>query len=253
MNIKKILSDWAESTFPPSQSAYQADIQELPEAPPLLFTGSSEAGFCVTIQPVSTFLLSTSAFSSPATVAAPQLGFWIPAYGAPGTQAVLHDGDAEIETSPVNWMELKGCYRLTEENFHLTGQEALEANLRTHFHSFRQKHVFAPALEEWLDGKGLEYSIYHPDIIGGEAMEAGIENWFLVCIETEDSDTAPILLGVSGRGQAATLYYSDNELHEGGTVEYIDIEEQTAAIQTPADLHAWLDATVSPRLLRAAA
>jgi hypothetical protein len=145
-------------------------------------------------------------------------------------------------------MELKGCYRLTEENFHLTGQEALEANLRIHFHDFRQKHVFAPALEEWIESKGLSHSIYRQDIIGGEAMEAGVENWFLVSIPSEDPDNTPILLGVNGRGQAATLYYSDNELHEGGTVEYIDIEEQTDGLQTPADLHAWLETTISPHL-----
>jgi hypothetical protein len=240
MKIKETLADWIESTFAPSESAYQADIKELPEAPPFLFIEPTGAGYCVTI-------------TNPQDEGAARLGFWIPSSGAAGSQVAMREGDGEIGISSVQWMELKGCDPLTNEDFHLTGEEALEANLRIHLHDFRQQHVFAPALEEWLNGKGLEYSIYHPDIIGGEALEAGIENWFLVCIKSEDSDTAPIILGVSGCGQAATLYYSDNELPEGGTVEYIDIEEQTGAIQTPADLHAWLDATVPPRLPCAAA
>jgi hypothetical protein len=235
MKIKETLIEWIESTFPPSQSAYQADIKELAEAPPFLFIEPTGAGYCVTI-------------TNPKDDGAARLGFWIPSSGTAGSQVAMREGDGEIGISSVHWMELKGCDPLTSEDFHLTGEEALEANLSNHFHDFRQKHVFAPALEEWLERKGLSHSIYRPDIIGGEAMEAGIEDWFLVSIETEDSDTAPILLGVSGRGQAATLAHSNSEVQDGGTVEYIDIEEQTAAIQTPADLHAWLDTTVSPML-----
>ncbi len=123
MNIKKTLIKWIESTFAPSESAYQADIKELPEAPPFLFIEPTGAGYCVTI-------------TNPQDEVAARLGFWIPSSGAAGSQVAMREGDGEIGISSVHWMELKGCDHLTTEDIHLTGQEALEANLARLWNDF---------------------------------------------------------------------------------------------------------------------
>ncbi len=123
MKIKETLADWIESTFPPSHSAYQADIKELAEAPPFLFIEPTGAGYCVTI-------------TNPQDEGAARLGFWIPSSGASGSQVAMREGDGEIGISSVHWMELKGCDPLTSEDFHLTGKEALEANLARLWNDF---------------------------------------------------------------------------------------------------------------------
>ena len=254
IEIEKTISEWAKNTFSSSSCGYEATIAELPSAPPFLFTGSTGSGFCVTIKPAQLAarhqLLGTAVSPLPATATPPQLGFWIPSSGAPGSQVALREGDDEIGVSSVQWMEFRGHHPISNEDFHLTGEEALVVNLTDRFHDFRQNHVFGPALEDWIESKGFSYSLYRPDIIGAEAMEIGIEDWLLVSIELENQDTAPIILGISGRGRAATLFYSDAEVEGGGrgTVEYIEIEQQADGLQTPADLQDWLEATVSPLL-----
>ena len=50
MEIKKTISDWAKGIFSGSSCVYEATIEELPSAPPFLFTGSTDSGFCVTIK-----------------------------------------------------------------------------------------------------------------------------------------------------------------------------------------------------------
>lgn len=248
IEIEKTISEWAKNTFSGSSCGYEATIAELPSAPPFLFTGSTGSGFCVTIKPAQLGardqLPATAVSPLPATATPPHLGFWIPSSGAPGSQVALREGDDEIGVSSVQWMEFRGHHPLSNEDFHLTGEEALVVNLTDRFHDFRQNHVFAPALEDWIETKGLSYSLYRPDIIGAEAMEIGIEDWLLVSIELENQDTPPIIIGISGRGQAATLFYSDAEVEGGGAVEYIEIEQQTDGLQTPADLHDWLEMVI---------
>jgi hypothetical protein len=248
IEIEKTISEWAKNTFSGSSCSYEATIAELPSAPPFLFTGSTGSGFCVTIKPAASFCAESKIHHSKSNIQGPSLGFWIPSSGAPGSQVALREGDDEIGVSSVQWMEFRGHHPLSNEDFHLTGEEALVVNFTDRFHDFRQNHVFAPALEDWIETKGLSYSLYRPDIIGAEAMEIGIEDWLLVSIELENQDTPPIIIGVSGRGQAATLFYSDTEVEGGGAVEYIEIEQQTDGLQSPADLQDWLEATVSPLL-----
>lgn len=133
-DTKKTIEDWVSRTFRPPNSSYQASIEQLPAAPPFLFTGNSESGYCIIIKPAS-------ASSSPATAAEPQLGFWIPESGAQGSQCTMREGDDEILTYAVDWSKAKRTDAATGEETLLANEDALTENLSALFAEFLRWRV----------------------------------------------------------------------------------------------------------------
>jgi hypothetical protein len=134
LDTKKNIEDWVSRTFQPPNSSYQASIEQLPAAPPFLFTGNSESGYCITIKPAS-------ASSSPATAAEPQLGFWIPKSGAQGSQCTMREGDDEILTYAVDWSKAKRTDAATGEETLLAHEDVLTENLSALFAEFLRWRV----------------------------------------------------------------------------------------------------------------
>lgn len=198
MNLKKTIEDWATGTFPPSNSSYQVSIEQLHAAPPFLFTVNSGLGYCITIKPVSAFLLSTSAFSStataaqplpafasvlrhqssaiggnaaPATAAKPQLGFWIPESGAQGSQCTMRERDEEILTYAVDWSKAIRTDAATGEENLLANEDALTENLSALFAEFLRDEILLPALEKHVDDNAIAHEPFTIDTV------SGIEPW----------------------------------------------------------------------------
>jgi hypothetical protein len=254
MNFKKIIEDWVASTFPPSNSSYQVTIEQLPTAPPFLFTENSGPGYCITIKPVSTFLLSTSAFSSPATAAQPQLGFWIPESGAQGSQCTMREGDEEILTYAVDWSKAMRTDAATGEETLLAHEDALTENLSALFAEFLREEILLPALEKHLDDNAIAHEPFTIDIVGG--IESWDEkNWAFLFLPAEPipathyqlPDTAPpdwstsCVLGLTGDGRAALFSYSRQAVDPRGYVDHIHLESQATGIDSPAALQSWLE------------
>ena len=254
MNIKKAISDWAKNIFSGSSCGYEATIEELPSAPPFLFTDSTGAGYCVTIKPA----FSSSALSTRnpllATAAEPLLGLWIPTSGKSGSQVTLHDGDEEILTFAVDWLHATRTDATTGEQTTLVNEDAISENLSRLFVDFLRDDILLPALELWLDDGGIKHETFTMDMVGG--IESWDEkNWSFVFLPAEpiissepydqpDWSTSRVI-GLTGDGRAAFFSYSRHEVEPRGYVDHINLESQITGIDSPTTLQSWLEETIS--------
>ena len=258
MEIKKTISDWAKGIFSGFFRSYKANIKDLPAAPPFLSTGHSGPGYCITIKPVSTFLLSASAFASPtsysprATTASPQLGFWIPASGSQGSQCTMREGDEEILTYAVDWSKATRTDAATGEQAALANEDALVENLTSLFAEFLRDDILLPALEKHLDDNGIAHEPFTVDMVGG--IEPWDEkNWTFVFLPESTRNqllairhggNAASVIGVTGDGRAALFSYSRHEVEPRGYVDHINLESQASGIDSPVALQSWLEDTL---------
>jgi hypothetical protein len=182
MNLKKIIEDWAASTFPPSNSSYQVTIEQLNAAPPFLFTENSGPGYCITIKP--SFSSPATSYPPPrpvesclsippglATAAEPLIGFWIPESGAQGSQCTMREGDEEILTYAVDWSKAIRTDAATGEETLLANEDALTENLSALFAEFLRDEILLPALEKHLDDNAIAHEPFTIDTV------SGIEPW----------------------------------------------------------------------------
>lgn len=254
MEIKKTISEWAKNTFPVSSCGYEATIEELPSAPPFLFTGSTDSGFCATIKLSSL----TSRHQPPATTASPQLGFWIPCSGKSGSQVTLRDGDDDIYIQSIDWLQAWRTDAATGEQAALANEDALLENLSALFAEFLRDEILLPSLEKHLDDNGIAHEIFTIDMVGG--IEPWDEkNWSFLFLPAEPipathyhlPDTAPSdwstsrVIGVTGDGRAALFSYSRHEVEPSGYVDHINLESQITGIDSPAAIHAWVEETLA--------
>ena len=260
IEIKKTISDWAKGTFSGSSCVYEATIEELPSAPPFLFTGSTDSGFCVTIKldfsslPITSYSLPvTDATQPPATTASPQLGFWIPASGSQGSQCTMREGDEEILTYAVDWSKATRTDAATGEQAALANEDALVENLTSLFAEFLRDDILLPALEKHLDDNGIAHEPFTVDMVSG--IEPWDEkNWsFLFLPEstrnqllaTRHGGNAASVIGVTGDGRASLFSYSRHEVEPRGYVDHINLESQITGIDSPAAIHAWVEETLA--------
>ena len=254
MEIKKTISDWAKGIFSGSYCGYEATIEDLPSAPPFLFTGSTDSGFCVTIKLSSL----TSRHQPPATTASPQLGFWIPASGSQGSQCTMREGDEEILTYAVDWLQAWRTDAATGEQAALANEDALLENLSALFAEFLRDEILLPSLEKHLDDNGIAHEIFTIDMVGG--IEPWDEkNWSFLFLPAEPipathyhlPDTAPSdwstsrVIGFTGDGRAALFSYSRHEVEPRGYVDHINLESQITGIDSPAAIHALVEETLA--------
>ena len=254
MEIKKTISEWAKNTFPGSSCGYEATIEELPSAPPFLFTGSTDSGFCVTIKLSSL----TSRHQPPATTASLQLGFWIPCSGKSGSQVTLRDGDDDIYIQSIDWLQAWRTDAATGEQAALANEDALLENLSALFAEFLRDEILLPSLEKHLDDNGIAHEIFTIDMVGG--IEPWDEkNWSFLFLPAEPipathyhlPDTAPSdwstsrVIGFTGDGHAALFSYSRHEVEPRGYVDHINLESQITGIDSPAAIHALVEETLA--------
>ena len=260
MEIKKTISDWAKNIFSGSFRSYEANIKDLPAAPPFLSTGHSGPGYCITIKPVSSLsspaasysLPVTDATHPPATTASPQLGFWIPASGSQGSQCTMRESDEEILTFAVDWFHSTRTDAATGEQAALANEDALVENLTALFAEFLRDDILLPALEKHLDDNGIAHEPFTIDMVGG--IEPWDErNWsFLFLPEstrnqllaTRHGGNAASVIGVTGDGRAALFSYSRHEVEPRGYVDHINLESQASGIDSPVALQSWLEDTL---------
>ena len=261
MEIKKTISDWAKGIFSGSYCGYEATIEELPSAPPFLFTGSTDSGFCVTIKlafsslPITSCSLSvTDATQPPATTASPQLGFWIPCSGKSGSQVTLRDCDDDIYIQSIDWSKATRTDAATGEQAALANDDALVENLTSLFAEFLRDEILLPSLEKHLDEKGIAHEPFTVDMVGG--VEPWDEkNWSFVFLPAEpiissepydqpDWSTSRVI-GLTGDGRAAFFSYSRHEVEPRGYVDHINLESQITGIDSPTTLQSWLEETIS--------
>ena len=250
MEIKKTISEWAKNTFPGSSCGYEATIEELPSAPPFLFTGSTDSGFCVTIKLSSL----TSRHQPPATTASLQLGFWIPCSGKSGSQVTLRDGDDDIYIQSIDWLQAWRTDAATGEQAALANEDALLENLSALFAEFLRDEILLPSLEKHLDDNGIAHEPFTIGTVGG--IEPWDEkNWSFVFLPAEpiissephdqpDWSTSRVL-GLTGNGRAAHFSYSRHEVEPSGYVDHINLESQSSGIDSPAAIQAWVEETLA--------
>ena len=254
MEIKKTISEWAESNFPLGNSAFQADIQELPAAPPFLFTEPTGAGYCVTIKPAFSSSSPSTRNSLLATAAEPLLGFWIPESGSNGAYVTLRDGDEEILTFALDWFHATHTDSTTGERTSLANEDALLENLSALFAEFLRDEILLPSLEKHLDDNGIAHEPFSIGTVGG--IEPWDEkNWSFVFLPAEpiissephdqpDWSTSRVL-GLTGNGRAAHFSYSRHEVEPSGYVDHINLESQSSGIDSPAAIQAWVEETLA--------
>ena len=229
IEIKKTISEWAKNTFPGSSCGYEATIEELPSAPPFLFTGSTDSGFCVTIKLSSL----TSRHQPPATTASLQLGFWIPCSGKSGSQVTLRDGDDDIYIQSIDWLQAWRTDAATGEQAALANEDALLENLSALFAEFLRDEILLPSWDEknwsflFLPAEPIPATHYHlPD--------------------TAPSDwSTSRVIGFTGDGRAALFSYSRHEVEPRGYVDHINLESQITGIDSPAAIHALVEETLA--------
>lgn len=239
MDIKKTIENWVASAFPLPNSCCQATIEQLPVAPPFLFTGSTDSGYCVTIKPASSDTEST-----------PQLGFWIPNSGDKGTQCTLRNGDEEIVTFAVDWFKATRVNPETGEKIDLLAEDALLENLSSRFAAFLRDEILLPALEKCLDDSAIAHEPFTIDMVSG--IEPWDEkNWTFRFLGAEpitssepysqpDWSTSRVL-GITGDGRAAFFSYSRHEVDPRGYVDYINLESQATGIDSPATMQSFFE------------
>jgi hypothetical protein len=258
MNIKKTISDWAKNIFSGSSCGYEATIEELPSAPPFLFTDSTGAGYCVTIQPAASICAESKIHHSKSNIESPSLGFWIPTSGKSGSQVAFREGDEEIYIHSIDWLQAWRTDAATGEQAALANDDALVENLTSLFAEFLRDEILLPSLEKHLDEKGIAHEIFTIDMVGG--IEPWDEkNWSFLFLPAEPipsthyhlPDTAPSdwstsrVIGLTGDGRAAFFSYSRHEVEPRGYVDHINLESQITGIDSPAAIHAWLEETIS--------
>jgi hypothetical protein len=254
MNIKKAISDWAKNIFSGSSCGYEATIEELPSAPPFLFTDSTGAGYCVTIKPAASFCAESKIYHSKSNIQGPSLGLWIPTSGKSGSQVAFRDGDEEILTFAVDWLHATRTDATTGEQTTLVNEDAISENLSRLFVDFLRDDILLPALELWLDDGGIKHETFTMDMVGG--IESWDEkNWSFVFLPAEpiissepydqpDWSTSRVI-GLTGDGRAAFFSYSRHEVEPRGYVDHINLESQITGIDSPTTLQSWLEETVS--------
>jgi hypothetical protein len=254
MNLKKTIEDWAASTFPLPSSSYQVSIEQLPAAPPILFTVQSGTGYCITIKPASAS--SSPATRNPllATAAQPLISFWIPESGAQGSQCTMWEGDEEILTYAVDWSKATRTDAATGEETPLANEDALSENLSVHFAEFLRNDILLPALEKHLDDNAIAHEPFTIDTVSG--IELWDEkNWAFLFLAAEpivssesfehpDWSTSRVL-GITGDGRAALFGYNRHAVDPRGYVDHIHLESHATGIDTPAALRVWVKDTLS--------
>jgi hypothetical protein len=254
MEIKETISDWAKNIFSGSSCGYEATIEELPSAPPFLFTDSTGSGYCVTIKPAASICAESKIHHSKSNMQGPSLGFWIPTSGKSGSQVTLHDGDEEILTFAVDWLHATRADAATGEQASLANEDAISENLSRLFVDFLRDDILLPALELWLDDRGIKHETFTIDMVGG--IERWNEkNWSFVFLPAEpiissepydqpDWSTSRVI-GLTGDGRAAFFSYSRHEVEPRGYVDHINLESQITGIDSPTTLQSWLEETIS--------
>lgn len=253
MEVKKTILQWAKSSFPLGNSAFQADIQDLSSAPPFLFTDSTGAGYCVTIKPAASFCAESKIHHSKSNIQGPSLGFWIPTSGKSGSQVAFCEWDEEIYIHSIDWLQAWRTDAATGEQAALANEDALVENLTSLFAEFLRDEILLPSLEKHLDEKGIAHEPFTVDMVGG--IEPWDEkNWAFLFLPAEpiissdpydqpDWSTSRVI-GLTGDGRAALFSYSRHEVEPRGYVDHINLESQALGIDSPVALQSWLEDTL---------
>ena len=254
IEIKKTISDWAKNIFSGSSCGYEATIEELPSAPPFLFTDSTGSGYCVTIKPAASICAESKIHHSKSNMQGPSLGFWIPTSGKSGSQVAFREGDEEIYIHSIDWLQAWRTDAATGEQAALANEDALVENLTSLFAEFLRDEILLPSLEKHLDEKGIAHEPFTVDMVGG--IEPWDEkNWSFVFLPAEpiissepydqpDWSTSRVI-GLTGDGRAAFFSYSRHEVEPRGYVDHINLESQITGIDSPTTLQSWLEETIS--------
>lgn len=253
MEVKKTILQWAKSSFPLGNSAFQADIQDLSSAPPFLFTDSTGAGYCVTIKPAASFCAESKIHHSKSNIQGPSLGLWIPTSGKSGSQVAFCEWDEEIYIHSIDWLQAWRTDAATGEQAALANEDALVENLTSLFAEFLRDEILLPSLEKHLDEKGIAHEPFTVDMVGG--IEPWDEkNWAFLFLPAEpiissdpydqpDWSTSRVI-GLTGDGRAALFSYSRHEVEPRGYVDHINLESQALGIDSPVALQSWLEDTL---------
>ena len=152
---------------------------------------------------------------------------------------MCREGDGEIGTHAKDWFNCNVMNGPGDESMELTGLEALKATLAGRLSEFFQEYVFAPALDEWLSGKGLSATPQKPDNVGGLALEYDICDWHIVEFsEPWSGYPNSQIVGISGDGFVSLFnlnYGDDRDCYW----DFLDLEPQS--ISKPSELVAWLE------------
>lgn len=183
-------------------------VEDLDTPPPLLLAGTSTTGVCLTI-------------NTPESEE-PRLGIWLTEDG--GNYVMTSGDDDEITNSPLP--EFKD-------------EKELTAKLNSLLFQFQKDLVFVPALENWLEGKGIVFTSVELHEFSGEAGHQNVnsDDWFFVELKTPAPQEYDITLGLAGDGRVATLTAND----EGGS-DFDDFED---GLHSANDLRVWLDGQLS--------
>jgi len=275
LDTKKTIEDWISRRFQPPSSSYQVAIEQLPAAPPFLFTGNSGSGYCITIKPASTF--SSPATRNPllATAAEPLIGFWIPESGAQGSQCTMREGDDEIVAYAVDWSKATRTDAATGEETLLANEDALTENLSALFAEFLRDEILLPALEKHLDDNAIAHEPFTVDTVSGiepwdeknwtflflpepvsyfrpdSSLSSPVTGyppplapWNAKLIPPGSAIGGPAVLGLTGDGRAALFSYSRHAVEPRGYVDHIHLESQAIGIDSPAALQSFLEETL---------
>lgn len=94
------------------------------------------------------------------------------------------------------------------------------------------------AIQEWFSKNGISYkeAIFH-EFCGDAAQyssQAGFDDWRFFEFKTPPPKEHDIILGISGRSEASTFSYVDDD-------GWLDFDNFPQDFKTPADLIAWLE------------
>lgn len=202
--------------------------QSLPAPPPFLDAGIPGPGICLTIRE-----------PEPTGQPPAQLGIWLPSSEETGSYCMMRDADEEIDLMQENWRSFSNCNIYGEET-RCQGEEAVRRNLNSVLWRFSLDYVWGPALQSWMDRKGLKSAEWSPTVIGGDAIEADIANWYnLEFEEPWENYQYPNTVAVSGGGDVTILFNNYDE-----ELDCWDIDISASGLKAAADLHAWLDANI---------
>lgn len=164
---------------------------------------------------------------------------WIPTSGNQGSFLICHEGNAKSK----DWFDYLAFTVVDHNEIRKEGLSALVGNLDFIKRDFYQEYVFVPALEAWLEGKGLKYSETEISECSGEAVEITCDDsWFVIDFESP-SENYPdaTIIAVNGGGVVCTLKDGGDPSADGG---FLSIADKHCGLLTGKDLSAWLEKNI---------
>lgn len=148
-----------------------------------------------------------------------KIGFWIPAKGSKGAWCAIEGDSGEIGT---DWIP------------DFSDEKTLLGFIESKVEQFLCSSYYELLLDEWLEAKGINYSLSPHEGFCGEATQHDLTNWAFY--EFSDLEGYDLTLGISGLGEAAT--FSKDE--EG----WIDFLEYGSGLTSRELFLKWLEKTI---------